>query len=99
MEGKHESDKYSFIDPWMSTARPAREKVLKVHKDLEFDDQCRHCEEEVIKISLTNLLSFPFVKEAVDNGSLELHGWHFDIEKGDINSLKENVDEFQSIYT
>lgn len=97
MEGEHESHKYSFIDPWMSTVRPAREKVLKQFSEADFDRQCRYCEEEVIRVSLKNLMSFPFIKEAVDAGSLTVGGWHFDITKGEINSLDEKTDQFVSI--
>lgn len=97
MEGEHDSHKYSFIDPWMSTVRPAREKVLKQYSEADFDRQCRYCEEEVIRVSLKNLMSFPFIKEAVDAGSLTVGGWHFDITKGEINSLDEKTDQFVSI--
>ncbi len=97
MEGEHEGHKYSFIDPWMSTVKPAREKVLGTNIDAGFDEQCRRCEEEVIRISCSNLLSFPFVKQEVDNGSLFIFGWHFDFEKGDITELDETTNQFISI--
>ncbi|MEJ2095272.1 MAG: carbonic anhydrase, partial [Gammaproteobacteria bacterium] len=65
--------------------------------EADFDRQCRCCEEEVIRVSLKNLMSFPFIKEAVDAGSLTVGGWHFDITKGEINSLDEKTDQFVSI--
>ena len=38
-------------------------------------EQCRFCEKESVTVSMGNLLTFPFVSEAVDKGRVALHGW------------------------
>ena len=50
----------------------------------------RFCEHEAVKVSLANLLTFPWVKEAVDAGKLKLHGWYFDLGIGTLYTLGEN---------
>jgi len=84
MEGSHYSKDYRFIDPWMQIATPAREKVLKEFPEADFSEQCRRCESESIKISMENLLSFPWIKKRVDVGELSVHGLYFDIESGEL---------------
>ena len=32
--------------------------------------------------SLNNLLTFPWIKSAVDEGKVTLHGWYFDMKHG-----------------
>ncbi|MBI4006592.1 MAG: carbonic anhydrase [Gammaproteobacteria bacterium] len=82
MEGKHQDHKHGFIDAWMDIVAPAREKILKEHRDAAFDDQCRACELAVIDISVNNLMTFPWIREMVVRNNLFIHGWYFDIEQG-----------------
>ena len=84
MEGKHSGDEYNFIDPWMDIAKKAREKVLKDHKDKSFNDQCSYCEKASIKISLSNLMAIPWIKENCERGELNIHGWYFDMKTGSL---------------
>lgn len=37
------------------------------------------CEQAAVLVSLENLMTFPSVRERVSQGSLQLHGWYFDI--------------------
>lgn len=67
-----------FISSWMKIAEPARNFALATTKDPK--DAQRRCEQEAVKTSLANLMSFPWVAERVREGKLELHGWYFDLE-------------------
>jgi carbonic anhydrase len=68
-----------FIAPWMSMAEPARVRALDC-ASAEARQQC--CEHEVIKVSLANLMSFPWIAERVAAGTLTLHGAWFAIHTG-----------------
>lgn len=67
-----------FVGPWMSMAESARERAMQC--PVETRQQC--CEYEVIKISLANLMTFPWVSDPVKTGKLALHGAWFDIHTG-----------------
>ena len=68
-----------FIGPWVHIGDPAKQRLGTIANDLE----CQHaCEREVIKLSLENLQTFPWIQDRVRDGSLTLHGWYFDIEDG-----------------
>ena len=97
MAGGVGSENDSFIDPWMSTAMPVREKILENHSDKPFEVQCHICEQSVIEVSVNNLLSFPWIKSRVDAGELEVHGWYFDIERGILFELKQKDGSFSSV--
>lgn len=53
--------------------------------DLEKLQEHQHLvERAAIRGSLDKLSSYPWIKERLDNGSLSLHGWWFDLESGDL---------------
>ena len=67
-------EKSSFVGRWMDILRPGYERV----KDIADEGQQRSAlEKEAVVVSLENLMTFPFVAEAVTAGTLTLHGlWH-----------------------
>lgn len=79
-----DGDAGEFIVPWMSAARRARDEVLKRMPQADADAQARAVEQAAIRTSLDNLLTFPWVKERVERGELDLHGWYFDIDEGQL---------------
>ena len=85
-EGEKESKGSEFIDEWMSIVSAA------VNSQLNGAALHRHVEKEAVKISLTNLLSFPWVQDRVDAGDLEIHGWLFDLEEGDLKAYAGTSD-------
>ena len=82
-----------FINDWVEIALDAcklsvsdgatdggrREVSLELLKDNAF-----LVERAAIAGSIRNLLSYPWLKERVDAGTLQLHGWWFDLETGDL---------------
>ena len=72
-------EKSSFVGRWMDLLRPGYERV----KDIEDETKrIRALEKEAILVSLNNLMTFPFVEEAVNKGELSLHGLWNDIADG-----------------
>ena len=76
-----------FIAPWMSMAEPARLAALRCEA---VADRQRICEHEVVKVSLANLMTFPWIAERVEAGTLRLHGAWFAIESGMLATLRPN---------
>ena len=71
--------KSSFIGQWMDILRPGYERVQHIESS---SNQIAALEKEGVVISLENLMTFPFVKIAVERGSLSLHGLWTDIGEG-----------------
>jgi carbonic anhydrase len=76
---------HEFVAPWMSIAWPARVRAMQCASGEERQQRCEH---EVIKVSLGNLMTFPWVAERVAAGKLELHGAWFDIHTGLLMTLQ-----------
>jgi len=74
-----------FVAPWMSIAEAARVRVMS---SVPPSDRRRACEQEAIKVSLANLMTFPWIAERVQAGSLALHGTWFDIHTGELMILQ-----------
>ena len=72
--------KSDFIGKWMSQIAPAAE-VLKTPKD-DWDEYLHQLEFASVELSLKNLLTFPFVRAAVEKGELLLHGAYFGVASG-----------------
>jgi carbonic anhydrase len=72
-----------FVAGWMSIAAAARERVLRCDPA----DRQEACEHEAVRITLANLLTFPWVAEAVAAGRLTLHGAHFGVATGRLLQL------------
>jgi carbonic anhydrase len=71
-------EKSSFVGRWMDILRPGYERI----KDLPEDQQIGALEREAVLTSLDNLMTFPFVKEAVESGQMTLHGLVHNISDG-----------------
>jgi len=74
-----------FVAPWMAMAEPARRRALACDAP---DTLQRRCEHEVVKLSLANLLTFPWIAERVASGDLALHGAWFAIKSGELALLR-----------
>lgn len=85
-----------FIHHWVSIAQEAKEWV-KVHQATESDAvQLKSCEQRAVLVSLNNLLGFDFVRKRVEEGSLSLHGWYFDLAAGELLCYNPATDQFES---
>lgn len=70
-----------FIRPWMMIADEAR-SAHQFGRDRSA--RARAVEQAAIRVSLGNLLSFPWVGRRVESGMLQVHGWYFDLDRGEL---------------
>ncbi len=68
-----------FVESWMAIAQPALGRVPKAE---HAHDALTHYETEVLRLSLNNLMTFPWIAEAVAAGRLKVEGFHFGIKSG-----------------
>ncbi|KAI3970507.1 hypothetical protein MKX01_024154 [Papaver californicum] len=71
-----------FIEDWVKIGLPAKSKVKATGGDAPIADLCEMCEKEAVNVSLGNLLTYPFVRNACINKILTLKGGHYDFVKG-----------------
>jgi carbonic anhydrase len=73
---------HDFIESWLEIGKPARAVTKAVAGSDHIDEQCKFCEKESVNVSLTNLLSYPWVKEKVIAKNVSLHGGFYDFVEG-----------------
>ncbi|WP_176559698.1 carbonic anhydrase [Teichococcus rhizosphaerae] len=79
-----------FVEPWMTgIAAEARRRTLAC-APADPDAAQAQCELETVKLSLRNLMTFPWISTRVAEGSLSLHGGSFDIRTGVLSYLTED---------
>ena len=86
-------DKDSFVGAWLNLLRPGYERVA----GLPEADRQSALEDEAVKISLENLMTFPFVRDALDQDRMTLHGLRIDIGEGTLSEYDPASDKFLPI--
>lgn len=74
----------NYVQSWIKLGEPAKRMALLTNPNANKEDLYRVTEEISVIFQLENLLSYPFVKQRVEKGTLELHGWYYIIETGEI---------------
>ncbi len=82
---------------WLSIASEARDAVKKQMPEKSEEEQQNACEHESIIISLRNLMTYPYIEKRMKDKKLNIFGWHFNIELGEITSFNPNTGFFESI--
>ena len=84
----------SFVGRWMGILKPKFELVRDID---DVQTQARQFERQAVVASLENLMTFPFVAEAVKDGSLSLHGLWTDIGEGGLECYDPSAKVFQPV--
>ncbi len=81
----------SFVLNWLEILRPGFDRLDPA---LQGEDALRALEKEAVLLSLENLMTFPFVKDAVDAGRLNLTGLWNDIGSGTLEYYSTDESAF-----
>jgi len=93
MHSNSANPNYEFINKWVSIILPA---FNKIQKDVSGQKQINQLEKESIKVSIKNLFNFPFVKKAIEDNSLSIHGLIHDIGSGNLKFLNPVTEDFEN---
>lgn len=86
-------EKSSFVGRWMDILRPGYDRVQSVPEDT----RVRALEKEAVLVSLENLMTFPFVKDAVENNTLTIHALWTDIGEGGLHQYDPDSNTFVQV--
>lgn len=73
-----------FIAPWVAQGTPV---VRRIAEEVEPDQVERAAEEAIVRLSIENLRTFPWIAEREAAGKLVLSGLHFGIADGILRAL------------
>ncbi len=86
-------DPHSFLDAWISLLDRAKSRVL----ESQSADPCSDLEHESIRVTLENLATFPFVKEAIEARGLQLAGARYGVADGGLEVLDQESGVFKAV--
>ena len=90
---------YSFVAKWMELAQSACDLTYKNHPNAPIEEKAHHCGHYAIINSLNNLMTFPWIADGVQQGTLFIHGWFFDLLTGSINACNLKTGKFEELGT
>ena len=82
---------------WMSVASEARDIVKKELAGKSEEEQQSACEQESLIVSIKNLMTYPYIVKRMKENKLNIFGWHFNIENGDIMAFDPDTKFFEPI--
>lgn len=92
LDEKNADDRY--IPIWLNNAYKARERVddklLELHFQIPEEQRMNLIVEENVRLQLEHLQEYPFVRNAMQDGALSLHGWVYDMSNGGIKVVQRN---------
>ena len=89
---------FPYLSSWLVQGDRLKRRMDETYDIFESRDMLLRTAEKVsVQLQLENLLSYPFVKEKVQEGSLKIHGWIYDIQTGRLSYYDEEENIFQSI--
>jgi len=77
--------KMPTVTAWLRYAEVARRIAALMHEDQSGEELLRTVTEQNVIAQLNNLRTYPEIAAPVAAGKLELHGWCYDIGKGEVN--------------
>ncbi|KAJ3282475.1 hypothetical protein HK104_010869 [Borealophlyctis nickersoniae] len=86
-----------FVHSWVKIGQAAKEKTLKNFPDADERTQQRACEHASILVSLENLISYPWIREALTREELTINGWYFDFERGELLAYMPETNSFEKL--
>jgi len=92
LDEKSADDRY--IPIWLNNAYKARERVdnklLELHFQIPEEKRMNLIVEENVRLQLEHLQEYPFVRSAMQDKALSLHGWVYDMSSGGIKVVQRN---------
>ncbi|WP_319023429.1 carbonic anhydrase [Pseudodesulfovibrio thermohalotolerans] len=85
-----------FLFKWLSVMSPVRDEVVDHFGEVS-KKSCTACEMAGILRSVQNLMTFPWIKERLDEGTLSLHGWYFEMKSGQLLSYSPQTKAFEPL--
>jgi carbonic anhydrase len=82
---------------WLELGESAKRSALLSMKGKPKAEILHYTEKVSVIFQLENLLTYPAVKRRVAEGSLFLHGWHYDLKNGKIEYYDEEQYEFKEL--
>lgn len=87
-------ESYPSLKGWILQAEATRRIVTENHPELDGPDLLVRTTQENVRVQLDHLRTHPSVASALRRGSIEIHGWVYSIQSGDMWTYDFRRDAF-----
>ena len=93
-----DKDIFVHTQKWLSLGEKAKElAIARLGKDANKEELLRLTEKLSVVRQIENLLSYPFIKEKLEKGTLHICGWIYDIHTGSIEYYNSDESVFKQL--
>ncbi|MBI1205851.1 MAG: carbonic anhydrase [Azospirillum sp.] len=92
-------DDREFLASWVSIGTQAVERHAERIKEINASDPnaTREIEQTAVALSISNLMTYPWIAERVHHERLTLHGWWADLRVGELWGLNQDSGKFEKL--
>jgi carbonic anhydrase len=81
-----------FLPRWSHQIAPAIARAARA--DITPEERRRFCAQELIRVSIENLMTYPWVLDGAYSGRIRIDGWHIDGASGTLSCFDPAEDRF-----
>lgn len=85
------------VAKWLEVSREVPGRVARLARENTVEEREWLTERVNVLVQMKNLLTFPYVAERVSKGQLEILGWHYLIETGQIYNFNDEKQVFELV--
>ncbi len=85
------------VKKWLEISREVPERVARLAVEHTDSEREWLTERVNVLVQMRNLLSYPFIAERVEQDRLEILGWHYIIETGEIYNFNDQLGVFELV--
>lgn len=84
LDGGLETTDSDPLKAWLGIAGEVAQAVNAQMAEAPREHQERAMELETVVMNIRNLFTYPWIEKRINAGELEIYGWHFDVESGQL---------------
>ncbi len=92
-----DGDDLVHVRKWLELGNIPKSFVENNFKGYKFEEKLRLTEQISIIFQLENLLTYPAVKRKVEEETLTIHGWYYELQSGSIKYFDSETLEFKEL--
>ncbi len=97
-KSEEELNQVPYVKKWLELAQKVKEEVLSILENPNDIERREWLTEQLnVVYQMDHLLSYPFIKEKYKAGKLNIYGWYYIIETGEIYNYNINTEMFELI--
>jgi carbonic anhydrase len=97
---KDESEEHvelSHVNEWLTLAYPAKHNAILECLHNPTRSRSEVTEKNNIQLSIQRLMTYPYIVKALENRTLEIHGWWYDVGTGDLEVYDYSTKNFKKL--